>query len=188
MILITLDQFRVAFPKAKIGHLVKVFPYINPAMVEFEINTPKRVKFFLAQIGHESGNFAYISEIASGKAYEMRSDLGNLTKEAITAAHAKGTTTGRFYKGRAWLMITGYYNYKACGDALGIDLVNHPELAAEYINATRISAWWWKANGCNKFCDSDDFKGLTKKINGGYNGFNDRKIHLANVTGALVNV
>ena len=80
---------------------------INKAMAKYEINTELRMAHFLAQIGHESGGLVYVRELASGKAYEGRKDLGNTQ-----------LGDGIKYKGRGLIQITGRANYKACGDAL----------------------------------------------------------------------
>jgi putative chitinase len=183
--MVALDQLRDAFPHARINDLLLYLPYLNAGMVRFEINTPNRIAFFLAQAGHESLNFSRVEEMASGKAYEYRKDLGNLKKEALAAAHAKGTTTGRFYKGHGLGQITGYDNHKACGDALGIDLVNKPELLKQPEYAALSACWFWWANGQNKIADSGDFRACTRKYNGGYNGLQDREEKLASVRGAL---
>jgi putative chitinase len=186
--MISLEQFIAAFPQAKINNLTKFLTSLNAAMAQFEINTPLRISFFLAQTGHESGNFYYTEELASGKAYEHRTDLGNLKKEALYAAHTRGATTGRFYKGRGLIQITGFNNYKACGKALGIDLVNKPELLADPEYAGLSAGWFWSANGCNEIADSGDFKKCTRRINGGYNGLADRKLKLASVNVVINNV
>ena len=147
---------------------------LNKAMERFEINTPLRIAAFIAQVAHESGSLHYVEEIADGSAYEYRKDLGNLEPEALAAAHAQKTTTGRFYKGLGLLQITGFYNMRACGKALGLDLVNHPRLLTEPVNACRSAAWFWKSHGCNELADTGNFGRITKVINGGTNGATER--------------
>lgn len=148
---------------------------LNAAMQEFRIaDFPLRIAAFLAQIAHESGSFRYVEEIASGSAYEKRKDLGNTQPEAIKAAKAKGTTPGRFYRGHGLIQITGYFNHKACGEALGLDLVNNPKLLTKPIHAARSAAWFWKTHGLNELADKKDFREITRKINGGYNGYAER--------------
>lgn len=153
-------------------------PLLNDAMVKFEINTPARVLAFLSQVGHESGGLFYLEEIASGDAYDTRTDLGN------TAAK---DGDGRKYKGRGFIQITGKANYQKVSDALGQDFVNHPEMLSQPKWAALGSAWWWKNRGLNQVADGMDvnkpiddatntsvFKAITKKINGGLNGLADR--------------
>lgn len=183
--MITYGQFKAAFPKARESDLHKFYPYLNAAMQEFEIDNPNRISFFLAQVAHESGNFRHVEEIASGRAYERREDLGNLKKEALAAAHAKGTTTGKFFRGHGLIQITGFNNHKQCGIGLGLDLVNYPGLLTEAQHAVRSAAWFFKWAGCNEIADSGDFKACTRRINGGFNGLVDRETKLASVSGAL---
>jgi predicted chitinase len=139
-------------------------PFMEQAMNEFQINTPERAQMWLAQVGHESGSLKYMEEIASGAAYEGRKDLGNTQ-----------SGDGRRYKGRGPIQLTGRANYAAAGKALGLDLINHPEIAAQPKNAFRISAWWWWQHGLNPIADRRDVTGATKRINGGTNGLADRQ-------------
>ena len=148
---------------------------INDTLEEFNIKKPIEIAQFIAQITHESGSLAYVEELASGSAYEYRRDLGNMSREALTAAHAKGTTTGKFYKGRGLIQVTGYFNYKECGIMLGIDLVNNPELLKEPKYAAKSAGWFWFSRGLNKI--SHDCKRTTRVINGGYNGLAEREAY-----------
>lgn len=117
----------------------------------------------MAQVMHESGGLQEMKELSSGKQYEGRSDLGNIK-----------SGDGRRYKGRGFIGLTGRNNYKKYGDMLGIDLVNNPELASDPEIALAIAAAYWKDNGLNRLADKNDIKGITKKINGGYNGLKSR--------------
>lgn len=168
------DQFKAMIPFASKSNLEAYYLPLQAALREYQINTPMRIAAFMAQISHESGSLQYSEEIASGSAYEHRDDLGNLRPEALKAAHAQGTTTGKFYKGRGLIQITGYYNYKECGKALGLDLVNHPELLCTIENACRSACWFWNVHGLNDMADVGMFGATTKKINGGFNGAPER--------------
>jgi predicted chitinase len=139
-------------------------PYLNAAMREFEIATYLRASAFLAQLAHESAELRYFQEIASGKAYEGRKDLGN-TKPG----------DGVKYKGHGPIQITGRANHTACGRALGLDLVNNPTLITLPPNAFRSAGWFWDTCGLNALADQRLFKAITKKINGGFNGLADRQ-------------
>jgi predicted chitinase len=159
----------------------KAQDYLGPmeqAMVEFDITSEMRSRMWLAQAGHESGSLVYFEEIASGAAYEGRKDLGNIYPG-----------DGTKYKGRGPIQITGRYNYTEAQKAMGIPLVDQPQLAADPFGAAfRISSWWWYANGLNKISDTGDVVAATKKINGGTNGLSDRqkRYDLAKAQGAKV--
>lgn len=136
---------------------------LTTAMAEFDISTPQRKAAFLAQVAHESGSLRYTLEIASGDAYEGRADLGNLQPG-----------DGRRYKGRGLLQVTGRANYRACGNALGLDLISSPQLLESPAGASRSAGWYWKARSLNAFADRDAFGSLTKAINGGYTHLDER--------------
>lgn len=177
--MITYAQLEESMPYATNHNISKFLRYLNEAMEMFNINTPKRIAMFIAQIAQESSSLEYVEEIASGKAYERRSDLGNLKKEALAAAHAKGKTTGRFYKGHGLIQITGYDNHKACGEALGIDAVNNPNILCDPKYAALSAGWFFEIKGCNSVADNGDVRLCTRIINGGYNGLNKRKQYYA---------
>ncbi len=79
------------------------------------------------------------------------------------------------YRGRGLKQLTGKFNYEKCGQALGIDLVGNPDLLLEPMAAARSAGWFWKANNLSAFADIDDIKGMTKKINGGLIGYEQRQ-------------
>jgi predicted chitinase len=139
-------------------------PHLNDAMREFEIANYLRAAAFLAQLAHESAELRYFQEIASGKAYEGRRDLGN--------THPGD---GMKYKGHGPIQITGRTNHEACGKALGLDLINNPMLITLPENAFRSAGWFWDTRGLNALADGRLFKAITKKINGGFNGLADRQ-------------
>lgn len=154
--------------------LIKIMPYagsradtfafpLTATMAEFGIDTPQRKAAFLAQLAHESGSLKYVREIADGSAYEGRADLGNTQPG-----------DGPRYKGRGLIQITGRANYLSCGIALGLSLVDHPELLEEPLNASRSAGWFWQTKNLNKYADRNMFATITKIINGGYNGLDDR--------------
>lgn len=130
--------------------------------------TPQRLAHFIAQVAHESGGFKYMEEIASGAAYENRADLGNVNKG-----------DGVMYKGRGPIQLTGRANYRAYGQALGIDLERHPHIASTPSIGLLIGCKYWSDKDLNTLADTDDIKTITRKINGGLNGFDDRCKRLA---------
>lgn len=163
--MITLEQLKKIIPYA--GPRANVFLNpLNDAMAEFGIDTPARQAAFIAQIAHESGSLRYTREIASGAAYEGRRDLGNIQPG-----------DGMRYKGRGLIQITGRDNYVKCSRALYGDssaLLAHPEILEEVTPACRSAAWWWFSHGLNALADTGSFQKITRVINGGLNGYDDR--------------
>ena len=146
----------------------QVFLYILRYAQEFEINTPLRWCHYLAQIAHESAELRYSEEIASGKAYEGRKDLGNVIKG-----------DGVRFKGRGLIQLTGRTNYTTYKAFCGFDVVKQPELLCKPVGAVRSSMWFWKKKGLNELADKDDFMTITKRVNGNKpNGVESRKNYL----------
>ncbi len=164
--MILLEDMQAICPQTKSGRLAIFVEPLNATMQEFSIDTPQRQAAFLAQIAHESGGFIYVRELASGDAYESRGDLGNTQ-----------AGDGRRFRGRGLVQITGRANYTAVGDALGIDCVGSPELLEEPINAARSAGWFWNSRKLSALADAGDFKAITKRINGGLNGYADRSTY-----------
>mgnify|MGYP003394036322 CR=1 FL=1 len=161
--MITASDLHAIMPAATGANIDRFWQPLNDAMDAYQINTPARQAAFLAQIGHESGSLHYVREIASGAAYEGRLDLGN-----------NQPGDGPRFRGRGLIQITGRANYQACGDALGIDLINDPEALEQPALAALSAAWWWDAHGCNALADASLFQRLTRTINGGLNGLAER--------------
>jgi len=127
-----------------------------------------RLAHFMGQCAHESGGFRYMEEIASGAAYEGRKDLGNIQ-----------AGDGRRYKGRGPIQLTGRANYLRVGQAIGIDLETHPEIVAKPSIGLLVGCIYWNERKLNTTADADDLLGLTRAINGGTNGLDDRKVRTA---------
>lgn len=164
--MILLEDLHAICPKVKLSRLASVVEPLNAAMQEFGIDTPEREAAFIAQVAHESAGFYYTRELASGEAYEGRADLGNTQ-----------AGDGKRFRGRGFIQITGRANYRAVSDALGTDFVATPELLEETDAAARSAAWFWQSRNLNELADKGDFRAITKKINGGYNGYGDRLIY-----------
>ena len=165
---ITVQQLLLILPNA--GQVAGVFvPVLNTAMNRYQIVGPKRVAAFIAQIGHESGQLKYVKEIwgptVAQSRYEGRADLGNTEPG-----------DGSKYRGRGLIQITGRANYKACGDALGLDLINQPELLEKPQHACMSAAWFWATKGLSTLADEGKFETITRRINGGLNGMTDRQM------------
>jgi len=158
------EQLKRILPDSTQANRNKYLMYFNLYLNRYEIDTPLRIAAFMAQIGHESGSLKYCREIASGSAYEGRKDLGNIQKG-----------DGVKFKGRGLIQITGRSNYAETSKALGVDLITNPALLELPENAVQSACWWWKSHGLNELADKEDFRKITRIINGGYNGLADRE-------------
>ncbi len=160
--MISATQLQAICPHAG-GRIATFIQPINDALSRFSILTPRRIAAFLAQCAHESTELLYMRELASGNAYEGRADLGNTEPG-----------DGPKYKGGGLIEITGRYNYVSCGQAIGVDLVGQPDLIEIPENACMASAWFWKTHGLNELADENKFGTICHKVNGGYNGIDQR--------------
>ena len=134
------------------------------AMSRAGIVDPTERAMFLAQMAHESGNFRYDEEIASGQAYEGRADLGNTQPG-----------DGVRYKGRGYIQLTGRANYRDYGNRLGVDLENNPDLAKDPNIAADIAIAYWQQRVDRNAARAGDVRTVTRNINGGLNGLADRQ-------------
>lgn len=164
--MVTDDELRQIMPNLKADRRALMLPFIQAAMQEFEITSYLREAAFLAQLAHESAELRFMEEIASGAAYEGRRDLGNTQPG-----------DGKRYKGRGPIQLTGRANYQKYGALLGLDLVGNPTQAATPEVGFRIAGLFWKSNGLNQLADEQNFKAITKRINGGFNGLADRQMY-----------
>lgn len=171
------DTLLSAMPGLDRTRATSYLPPMEAAMREYAITSEMRSRMWLAQVGHESVSLRYFEEIASGAAYEGRSDLGNTQPG-----------DGVRFKGRGPIQLTGRANYTAAGNALKLPLVSNPPMAADPQHAFRVSAWWWATHGLNPISDTGDVEAATRRINGGYNGLSDRqnRYRLARGLGARV--
>lgn len=132
------------------------------------ITDPDEFKQFMAQMEHESAGFGSMVERGSGEKYEGRKDLGNTQKG-----------DGERFKGRGFIQLTGRDNYERYGQKIGIDLVKNPQFAEDPEVAAMIAIEYWKDRVKSKVTDFKDVKAVTKAINGGYNGLDDRMARLS---------
>jgi len=188
---------------------------LNRTFLEYRIDTPLRQAHFIAQVGHESNGFkslrenlnysvegllknfsrARISE-ADAKRYG-RTDKQPANQEMIANAVYGGdwglknlgnsqAGDGWKYRGAGLIQLTGRANFVKANKALNFDLVNRPERVAEdNLIAALAAGWYWEENGLNILADKDDMLAITKKINGGTNGLDDRKQRLVVAKKAL---
>lgn len=165
MMMITKEQLREIMPYASEANIDKYLPHLNDTMMSFNIDTPLRQAHFLAQLGHESGSLRYVREIASGEAYEGRRDLGNVCPG-----------DGVKFKGRGLIQLTGRANYESfdfyiAGNGI---LLEHPEKVEQPDLACLVAGWFWDVNDLNALADRDDIVRVTRRVNGGQNGLQDR--------------
>jgi predicted chitinase len=172
---LTKEHLHAIMPQLRAAKGATFFPFLTAAMAEFRIDPPARTAAFLAQLAHESGQFRFMEEIwgptAQQQRYEPPSDLA--TKLGNTEPG-----DGKRFKGRGPIQITGRANYRRFGDLLGIDLVSDPARAAKPQLAFRIAGLFWSKKGLNELADrvtAEAFKEITRRINGGFNGLEERE-------------
>ena len=158
------EKLGVVMPRAVPKKIDLYFDPLVAGMRKYKITSPLRIAHFIAQLAHESASFLYTEELASGAAYEGRQDLGN-TRPG----------DGPRYKGRGLIQLTGRANYAAYSRDAGVDYLAKPQLLASDANASvDVACWFWNKKGLNKLADQDDVRAITKCINGGFNGIDER--------------
>jgi putative chitinase len=193
----TLEQLQ------KLGIDAKWLNPLNKTFEKYDISTPKRQAAFIGQCGHESNNFRTLEEnLHYSAAALMRvwpsrfPDMDTAEKYANSPekiadkvyAGRMGNTEqgdGWRYHGRGLIQLTGKENYANCGTALGIDLIENPNLLTEPEYAVLSAGWFWNKKGLNLLADNQDYETITKRINGGLIGLEDRKNKINNVLSIL---
>lgn len=163
-------SFAAIMAYASKDKLLTYFPLLATKLPHYQVSTPLRMAHFMAQVGHESLSLTYTEELASGDTYEGRVDLGNTQKG-----------DGRRFKGRGLIHLTGRYNYQAYSDYAGINLMqsgNETLIAQIPAYALDVSLWFWEKHDLNSLADKDDILEITRRVNGGYAGLEDRKQYL----------
>lgn len=160
----------------------------------FEIDTAQRVACFVSQCAHESAGFVSLEENLNYSAERLLVVFPKYFKTAAIAAKyarkreaiasrvyadrmgngPEESGDGWRYRGRGLIGITGKFMYRRCGEALGIDLLADPDLLTDKRWAALSAGWFWSDHGLNELADVDDFEKITKIINGGLNGLDDR--------------
>lgn len=160
---------------------------LSLAIDQFQINTPKRMAAFIAQVGHESGQLRYLVENLNYSAEALIRTWPSRFDAKLAAECARkperianvvyggrmGNTNpgdGWSYRGRGLIQLTGRSNYVAAAEALGLPLVNHPELLEQPEAACLSAAWWWKSRGLNELADAGRFQDIGSIINTGKPG------------------
>lgn len=173
---------------------------LNETLAKYQINTPQRIASFIGQCQHESGNFRLLEENLNYSADALMRVWGSRfpTKEEADKYHrnpekiANKVYGGRMgntedgdgwkYRGRGIKQLTGKENYRNCGNGLGVDLVANPDLLLEPKYACLSAGWFWNKHNLNDIADKQDYETMTRRINGGLIGFDDRK---AKITQAM---
>ena len=174
---------------------------INDTLAKFQINTPLRQAHFLAQLLHESGNLQFLKENLNYSAKGLATTFKKyFLTEAIATPYARqpdkiankvyggrmgngpeASGDGAKFKGRGYIQLTGRDNYTALAKDTGVDFVSHPELLETVQYAALSAGWFWNKNGLNTYADKDDILTITKRINGGTNGLDDRTAKLVKI-------
>ncbi|EEJ7559416.1 glycoside hydrolase family 19 protein [Salmonella enterica subsp. enterica] len=190
------------------GLSARWYPYITVAMSEFGITAPLDQAMFIAQTGHESAGFTVLKESFNYSVEALKKTFGKrLTPyqcemlgriDGRQVAHQpqianlvyggrmgnKDAGDGWKYRGRGLIQITGLHNYRICGAALKLDLVASPELLEQELQAARSAAWFYTSKGCMIY--GADINRVTRIINGGLNGIEDRKVRYNKARAALL--
>ena len=193
---LTKDMLKAFAPKAKRGSelhkaMVKILP-------KYDIDTPDRIAMFLAQCGHESGGFVFMAEnlnysakaldavfgkyfVRGGRdAKEYARDPEKIANVVYASRMGNGDTAsgdGWKFRGRGYIQLTGRDNYTRFASSIDKGLRDAVEYVETVEGALESACWFWDTNGLNRYADNQDVKGATKRINGGYNGLEDREHH-----------
>ena len=193
--------------KEQLKQLIPGNPYINEwhealeqLLPDYEINTPQRIAAFIAQCAHESGGFRAIKENLNYKAATLRKIFPKyFPTDELAAAYAnmpnkqeaianrvyasrmgngdEQSGDGYRYCGRGLIQLTGKNNYQAFADSIETTVEDASEYLATFEGAAQSACWFWESNNLNRFADVGDIRGLTKAINGGFIGLDDRIKH-----------
>jgi putative chitinase len=170
---------------------------LEQALPDYDINTPTRVAAFLAQCAHESGGFKFLKENLNYKAESLSRVWPKYFKDPVIAkqyAHNQEMIANRAYGGRmgngpeasgdGWkfcgrglIQLTGRSNYQSFADSIETDINDIPEYLQTFEGAVQSACWFWENNNLNKWADAGDVEKMTKIINGGTLGLEDRKKH-----------
>lgn len=194
MSVLTLNQLKQMVNNPYIEHWHEVLEQLLP---DYDINTPLRVAHFIAQCAHESGNFVFIKEnLNYGAPGLMKTFKRYFPTQELAQQYAKkpemianrvyanrmgngdeASGDGWRYCGRGLIQLTGRDNYTFFAGSLGISVEEASEYLATFEGAAQSACWYWEQNNLNRFADANDVRGLTRAINGGYIGLEDRQKH-----------
>ena len=193
--------------REQLAQIIPRNPYIdqwcgalNKLLPDYGIDTPQRVAAFLAQCAHESGGFVFLKENLNYRAASLRkifpkyfptdqiaeqyASLPNKAEAIANRIYAnrmgngdEASGDGWLYCGRGLIQLTGKDNYTFFAGSLDISVEEAAEYLATFEGAAQSACWYWEQNNLNRFADANDVKGLTRAINGGYIGLEDRQSH-----------
>ena len=170
---------------------------LNKILPDYEIDTPQRVAAFIAQSAHESGNFTALHENLNYRAVTLRKVFPKyFTTDDMAAQYAgkpelianrvyggrmgngpEESGDGFRYCGRGLIQLTGKSNYQAFAESIETPVEQIPEFLATFEGAIQSACWFWESNNLNQYADSGDILTMTKRINGGTIGLEDRQKH-----------
>jgi putative chitinase len=201
---ITTDLLSEAVPDATEANIALYAPALDAACIQFSIDSPLRLAGFISQVAHESGSFCSVSENLNYSAEALLATFPSHFDEDSAADYARqpekianrvyanrmgngdeASGDGWAFRGGGLIQDTGRDNHQLCGDALGIDLINHPELLQTPQYAALSAAWFWSTHNLNALADAGDVEGMTREINGGLNGLADRQSRYATALAAF---
>ena len=175
------------------AHAEALMPGLEAAIQTADLTTPARLAAFIAQCGHESGGFKFLEENLNYKpetlcrvwpshfneenCHEFSGNPEAIANTAYAGRMGNGdaeTGDGWRYRGRGFLQLTGKANYEHVSSDLGFDFVSEPDAVATPEGAALTAAWFWKKHNLNHYVDNNDFTQMTKIINGGTIGLEDR--------------
>ena len=195
---LTKEQLKQLLPKNP--HLDYWYNALEQLLPEYEIDTPQRIAAFVAQCAHESGGFMVLKENLNYRPVTLRKifpkyftddaianhycSLPNKQEAIANRVYAnrmgngdEASGDGYRYCGRGLIQLTGKNNYRAFADSLEITPEEVSEYLATFEGAAQSACFFWEQNNLNRFADANDTKGLTRAINGGYIGLEDRIKH-----------
>lgn len=196
--MVSTEQMKTILPRMNWEKAQSYLPFIATVLPKFGIDTPLRKAHFLAQVAHESGGLKYSKENLNYSAQGLRSVFGKYFRTMeIAQSYARkpekiankvyadrmgngneASGDGWKYKGRGLIQLTGKENYQKFSQDYGVDCVNNPDLLLDPEWALTSACWFWKKRNLNRYADNDDILMVTKRINGGINGLNDRQQYL----------
>ena len=170
---------------------------LNKLLPDYGIDTPQRVAAFLAQCAHESGNFVFLKENLNYKwaslrkvfpkyfptdelaqAYEKQPErIANRIYGSRMGNSDEASGDGYRYCGRGLIQLTGRNNYDAFAESIETPVEEIPAYLETFEGAVQSACWFWETNNLNQFADTDDIKTMTRRINGGFIGLEDRIKH-----------
>jgi putative chitinase len=169
--MLTDAHLKAIMPNMPVARRALFLPALNKTMQTYTISNRLRAAAFLGQLAHESGEFRYMEELWGPTAQQLRYEPPS------TLATKLGNTQvgdGKRYKGRGPIQITGRANYKTYGTLLGLNLVAQPELVASPGVGLSAAGMFWRTNGLNALAELQDYREITRRINGGYTGWEER--------------